>query len=143
MELTSQFPLEEVSQKIYEEFRQFLISYDAEMANCQIPPLTKTKLLSKGDFTVLLKGVLAKRKINVDTYTNDLVVKLQDYLVCWFTHNRTPIIDNYNRQTTQANYCTVPKQKQVSLTFSSIERAYSEKAYEFDFSSFFYPSSLS
>ena len=84
MELTSFFPLEEVSAKIYDEFKNFLISYDAEMANCQIPPLTKSKLLSKGDFTLLLKGVLARRKINVETYTNDLVAKLQEYLVGFF-----------------------------------------------------------
>ena len=74
------FPQDRIVKQITEEFTSFLTHYDAAMAQEKLPPINKTKDSSNGDFTVLLKGACAKRKIDVEKYTTDLSVALNAHL---------------------------------------------------------------
>ena len=80
MELQSYFLQDEIVQLITNEFLTFLKTHDPEFVNVQLPPIQKTKDTSKGDYTIMLKGPLAKRKIDVIKYTENLVVEFNKFL---------------------------------------------------------------
>jgi len=79
MSETEYFPQDRIIALITSEFTTFLGEYDADMAKERLPPISKTRDTSNGDYTVLLKGACAKRKIDVEKYTQDLVVALNKH----------------------------------------------------------------
>ena len=81
MELQTYLLQDEIVHLITSEFQNFLQQYDAEVAKIQLPPIQKTKDTSKGDYTVMLKGACAKRKLDVVKYTEDLTVEFNKHLV--------------------------------------------------------------
>ena len=76
---TEYFPQDQIIAQITSEFTSFLAQYDESMAKERLPPISKTRDTSNGDYTVLLKGACAKRKIDVEKYTQDLVVALNKH----------------------------------------------------------------
>jgi arginyl-tRNA synthetase len=50
------------------------------MAGIRLPPIAKTRDSSNGDFTVILKGACARRKIDVVKYSNELTEALNAFL---------------------------------------------------------------
>lgn len=81
MELQSYLLQDELVHSITTEFLAFLNTHDPEFGNVQLPPIQKTRDTSKGDYTIMLKGPLAKRKIDVIKYTESLVVEFNKFLV--------------------------------------------------------------
>jgi len=80
MELKTFFLQDEIAAAILEEFLVFLREYDPQMAEAKFPPIQKIKDTAKGDFTLLLKGACAQRKLDVTKYTTDLSEALNNYL---------------------------------------------------------------
>jgi hypothetical protein len=81
MELTGFFLQDEITAAITAEFRAFLAQYDPEMASATIPPIQKIRDTAKGDFTLILKAACAKRKLDVNKYSADLAVALNEHFV--------------------------------------------------------------
>ena len=74
------FPQDRILEQITNEFVAFLTNHDPEMAGIRLPPIAKTRDSSNGDFTVILKGACARRKIDVVKYSNELTEALNAFL---------------------------------------------------------------
>ncbi len=105
MEFEGFFVLDEFERKINDEFRGFLDQFDPDFA-AQYPMARLSNDLSKGDFSIMLKGVASQKSaINedelkglppkeqkakkvqlqaqyADKFTSDLLVALEAFIVC-------------------------------------------------------------
>lgn len=81
MEITGFFPQDEITKAITAEFLSFLVEYDPAMGSAKIPPIQKIRDTAKGDFTLILKGPCAQRKLDVVKYTTDLALAVNNHFV--------------------------------------------------------------